>query len=85
MVHILVHKSLMISFTSLPDNVLNRIRANIAGHLSTHLALSQSCRRFHIVYQHDDNFWQFVCFKAGFGRPRLRRKGGDSGELGEHP
>ncbi|KAI0689331.1 hypothetical protein BC835DRAFT_1418580 [Cytidiella melzeri] len=61
------------SFTSLPDKILGCIRVSVAGHIASHIALSQTCRRWRDVYQ-EESCWQFACFKAGFGRPRRRRR-----------
>ena len=70
--------------SSLPDVVLDRIRISVAGNIVSHIALSQTCRRWRDVYL-EDSCWQFACFKAGFGRPRRRDifplQGGPGGGL----
>ncbi|CAL1710306.1 unnamed protein product [Somion occarium] len=59
-------------FNLLSDSILLHIRTFILGDISTHVSLSQTCRRFRKLYENDESFWQLVCFSAGFGRPRRR-------------
>ncbi|THH28716.1 hypothetical protein EUX98_g5471 [Antrodiella citrinella] len=61
-------------------DILLCFRNSITADLHTHIALSQTCRRLSHLYIHDDEFWQFVCFGAGFGRP-LRRGGVEFGNI----
>lgn len=71
-------------FSALPDVVLDRIRVSVAGNIASHIALSQTCRRWRDLYR-EDSCWQFACFKAGFGRPRRRRLVTADGDFGAGP
>ncbi|KAI0797333.1 hypothetical protein BC629DRAFT_1592375 [Irpex lacteus] len=71
-------------FSALPDVVLDRIRVSVAGNIASHIALSQTCRRWRDLYR-EDSCWQFACFKAGFGRPRPRRVVTADGDFGAGP
>ncbi|KAI0078072.1 hypothetical protein K474DRAFT_1660920 [Panus rudis PR-1116 ss-1] len=56
----------------LSDEIFSCIHQIIGGDLSTHVALSQTCRRLRELYSKDDRIWQLACFSAGFGRPKKR-------------
>ena len=74
----------MLSLDSLSDAVILNIRDALGGDLAAHIALSQTCRRLRDVYRDNDPdaFWQFACYRAGFGRPRRRQATGDGGGAG---
>ena len=78
----------MMTLLTLPSDVLFHIRDSLfsitsdagdpALSLSTHIALSRTCRRLRSLYdfvcdEAEDSFWQSACTAAGFGRP-LRRE-----------
>ena len=65
---------------ALSDGILLHVRDIIGSDLAAHVALSQTCRRLRDLYLHGDSdaFWQYACFKAGFGRPKRRRVHGHS-------
>lgn len=69
--------SMSVTLDSLSDSILLKIRFFLLGDINSHVALARTCRRLRDLYKDDDEFWQIVCFSAGFGRP-LRR--GNPGE-----
>lgn len=65
----------MVQLEAISTEILERIVHFLGCNLATHIALSQTCRRLRDLYHHPDSetFWQYACFRAGFGRPKRRQ------------
>lgn len=72
----------MMFLDRLSDAVILNIRDAVAGDLAAHVAFSGTCRRLRDIYRNNDPevFWQFACYRAGFGKPIRRNPPADDAD-----
>lgn len=65
----------MRSLSDLPTETITEIQEHIE-HLSSHVVLSQVCRRLREFYSGEEDTWRVLCVQCGIGRPNIHKDRG---------